>query len=277
MAEDRHQYSALPYDCVALPITRHYNFDHERMLNQIYHQQPIMGGYLSRPVYDPYRETASPFRYLADQSYLYAGDPNREIFPAQYSFALLDNVLKLYNFRYVVIYKEDYKFEQERQSVRELIEKQIGRDSIIQEDGHTILYKVPDSFWQRPTINPTLFMGEGWYGVEQNAEGLYRWMNQQANLYITVAQPTHLKLSLTALAFGGDRTLRLSANKQKLFEGQITPAPQPLEVEFDVTAGTTQLHLESLSLAQNAQEIGLGQDNRPLAFLVREIKLQSVG
>ncbi len=262
------------YAILELPITRHYNFDHERMLNQIYHGQPIMGGYLARPVSDPYRTPESPFRYLADQDYVYDGDPNREIFAAQHTFALVDNLLRLYNFRYVVLYKDDYKFERERQGNRELIERQLGKAALVQEDAHTILYKVPDSLWQRPALTPALFTGEGWYGVEQNTDGLYRWMGQSADLYVTVAQPAKIRLALTVQAFGGDRSLRISANNQKLFEGLSTPAPQPVEVEFMANPGTTRLHLESLTPAQTAQQIGLGQDTRPLAFLVRNLKIQ---
>jgi hypothetical protein len=262
------------YNLLELPITRHYNFDHERMLNQIYYQQPIMGGYLARPVSDPYRNPDSPFRYFADQTNVYGNDPDKDIFPAQNAFALLDNLARLYNFRYIVVYKDDYKFDRERQGVRNLIETRIGASALVQENEHTILYKVPDNLWQQTEITPGLFVGQGWYNVEQNADSFYRWLNQSGDLYLTLAQPRHIKLSLEILAFGGDRPLRLSLNGQKIFEGTITPAPQPLEIEFDAPAGTSALHFESLTPAQTAKDLGQGQDNRPLTFLVRKIKLQ---
>ncbi len=271
--------SSLPksgnYAILELPITRHYNFDHERMLNQIYHKQPIMGGYLSRPVTDPYRFPDSPFRYLADQSYVYGDDPNKEIFAAKHTFAQLDNILKLYNFRYVVLYKDDYKQEKERKGNRELIERVIGPGNLIYEDEHNLLFKVPDSFGPSEIVTTAIFTGNGWYKPEQNADGPYRWTEQQADLYLTVSQPQKIKLSLTALAFGDDRTMLVSLNNQKLYEGRVTPAPGLIEFEFEASPGTMRLTFQSQTPAQSAKDLGQGNDTRPLAFLIRNISFNN--
>jgi len=258
------------YTVLELPITRHYNFDHERMLNQIFYQQPIMGGYLARPVYDPYRDINSPFLYLADQRYFPEGafgDPAKDIYSANNGYALLDQMLKLYNFQYVAIYKDDYRFERERVAIRNLLNKELGQDALIYEDEHNLLYKTPSSLTQSPGV----FLGDGWYGVEQNGDGSYRWINQQADIYLTVSQAGQVKISLSAQAFGGDRQIRISSGGKLLFEGLVTPAPAPIEFSLDATPGTQAIRLESLSPAQTGKETGLANDIRPLAFLIRNL------
>jgi hypothetical protein len=261
------------YQILELPITRHYNFDHERMLNQTYHRQAIMGGYLARPVLSPYRTPESPFRYLADQTYAQA-DPNREVFPPDYSFAVVDNLARLHNFRFVAIYKYDYRFERERQAIKQLIEARLGKAAVIFENAGYALYQVPDNLWQKK-VEPALHLGEGWYEVEQNEGGLYRWTQQKADFYLTLSQPAKLKLTLTLRSFGGDRPAKLRYGDKVLWEARLTPAGEAVTVEVDLSQGTNRLTLESLTPAQTGKETGLSQDTRPLAFLVTEIRLQA--
>ncbi len=264
------------YSLLELPITRHYNFDHERMLNQIYHRQPIMGGYLSRPVRDPYREPGSPFRYLADQAYLYGVNPSQEIFPALNSSASVDNLLKLFNFQYVVLYKNDYKFEKERQSIRELIEQRLGKNAVIQEDTTTLLYQVPARIFENPTPTPSLFLGEGWYQPEENKDGFYRWANQAAEINVTVSRAGRFELSFTVQSFGANRPFAVTAGGRKFYEATLDLAPHLVKIELDLPPGTTSLRLESLTPATTALETGQGQDKRPLAFLVRSIIINNL-
>jgi hypothetical protein len=262
------------YQILELPITRHYNFDHERMLNQTYHRQLIMGGYLARPVLSPYRTPDSPFRYLADQTYAQT-DPKQEIFAPEYSFALLDNLARLHNFKFVAVYKNDYRFERERQAVKQLIETRLGKSAILFEDEGYALYQVPPDLRQK-VIDPGLHLGEGWYEVEQNADGLYRWTQQKADFYITVAQLTKLKLQIRVRSFGGDRPARLLFGDKVLWEARLTPAGENVSVEVDLPIGTNRFTLESLSPAQTGKETGISQDTRPLAFLVNRISLEKI-
>jgi hypothetical protein len=266
------------YHILELPITRHNNFDYTRMFTQISHGRPIMGGYLSRPIFDPYRLPESPFRYFTEQ--LYEQDPKKEIFPAEYSQNIPDILLKLNRFEYIVIYKEvtyyeengDFRTRTDISNAQNMVQGRIGKENLIFEDERAILYKVPDSFWQKPG-GVGMLVGDGWYGVESNAEGFYRWMRQTGYVHLTVEKAGKYKVSLDALAFGGDRTLRVQANDRTVFEGRITPAPQAVEFEVEVKAGTTTLALESLEKAQTPKEIGQGGDTRLLAFLVRNLKV----
>jgi hypothetical protein len=260
------------YRLLELPITRHNNFDYTRMYSQIWHEHPITGGYISRPILDPYRDPASPFRYFSDQLYLYGNDPNKEIFPASYTTDLTDLVLKLSHFDYVVVYKEDYKKQQEIDQIRALMESHLGKNSAIQEDERTITYKTPPQFWQKP-LGPGVMLGDGWYGVEKNEAGLYRWTQQNAELYLTVEKSGPVKLSLTLAAFGGDRDLRLSSEGHEILRDHITPEPKTVEVEFEAKAGVNHLTLESLTRAATPRELNMGDDTRKLAFLVQKITI----
>jgi len=175
-----------------------------------------------------------------------------------------------------VVYKEDYKKPKEIEQVRALLDNRLGKTSAIQEDERTITYKTPPDFWQK-SIEPGLMLGDGWYGVEQNATGRYRWTQPAANFYLTVAKSGPVKLRLTLAAFGGDHNLRLLLNGQEIFKGRITPAPQPVEIEFDAKAGPNSLRLETPDEVATPRDLNLGNDNRKLAFLVQNILVEEAG
>jgi hypothetical protein len=195
---------------------------------------------------------------------------------------MLDLMLKINRFEYIVIYKEvpyyddsgDFRTRTDISAAQNMVQSRIGKESLLFEDNRAILYKVPASFWQKP-LGVGMLVGDGWYGVESNADGFYRWMRREAYFYLTVEKGGKYKLALDALAFGGDRTLRVQADGKTVFEGRVTPAPQTLEFELEIKTGTTAFKVESLEKAQTPKEIGQGGDNRLLAFLIRNLQVTS--
>ena len=92
------------YGILELPITLHASNDHQRMFNQIMHGKGVAGGYLPRPVPDPYRQPDSPFARFT-QPYT-----TTDVL-AQDEDAATRALLQLYNFRYLAIYhaRKDYR------------------------------------------------------------------------------------------------------------------------------------------------------------------------
>jgi hypothetical protein len=152
-----------------LPITRHYQYDHPRMYNQIWHNRPIMGGFLARPVIDPYRDSSSPYNWLAQQRY-YKENYAKKIFNETANFNILRNLITLDKYRYIVLYKEAYRFERERARIKEIITSELGANSLVYEDDQTALYRVPtNNLGSQSALMPVgLWLGDGFYDGEAN-------------------------------------------------------------------------------------------------------------
>ncbi|HMA35318.1 MAG TPA: hypothetical protein VKY74_12685 [Chloroflexia bacterium] len=92
------------YGILELPITLHASNDHHRMFNQIAHGKGIAGGYLPRPIPDPYRQPDSPLARFTQP--FTATDVL-----AQDEDAATRALLQLYDFRYLALYhaQKDYR------------------------------------------------------------------------------------------------------------------------------------------------------------------------
>lgn len=258
------------YNLMELPITRHYQFDHARMYNQIWHEQPIMGGYLSRPLLvDPYREPSSPYNWLAQQKY-YAANFTDEIFAEKSAFNIVSNLAHQDKFSYIVVYKEAYRSSEEISRIKEIVSSQVGPDALLQEDDQIALYKVPPL---SANSQPGLWLGDGFFAPERNQDGPYRWAGEKTAFYAITGRAGKLKVTFDALAFGGNRRMQLFANNTLIFNDVLTPAQRNLSFEIDVQPGITEFRIVSPDGATSPKQLGQGSDTRPLAFLVRNLAI----
>lgn len=261
---------ASDYRLLELPITRHYQFDHARMYNQIWHQQPIMGGYLSRPLLvDPYREYNSAYNWLAQQKY-YASDFTNEIFTEKAAFNIVTNLAQQDKYSYVVLYKEAYRSNQEISRIKQIVISQVGPDALLQEDDQTALYKI---LLSAGTAEPGLWLGEGFFAAERNQDGPYRWAGEKTSFYAITDRAGKLKVSFDTLAFALDRRMQIFANNVEIFNDIVTPAQRKLSLEVAVQPGTTEFRIVSLNGATTPKLLDQGDDTRPLAFLMRNLSV----
>lgn len=258
------------YRLLELPITRHYQFDHTRMYNQIWHQQPIMGGYLSRPLLvDPYREANSPYNWLAQQRY-YANNFTNEIFSEKAAFNIVTNLAHQDKYSYIVIYKDAYRSGEEISRIKEIVSSQVGPEALIYEDDLSALYRVPPF---SATTEPGLWLGEGFFAPERNQDGPYRWAGEKTAFYAITDRAGKLKVSFDTLAFAQDRRMQIYANNVEIFNDIITPAQRKLSLEVEALPGITEFRIVSANGATTPKQLGQGEDTRPLAFLMRNLSV----
>ncbi|MEI6046363.1 MAG: hypothetical protein WCS37_18590, partial [Chloroflexota bacterium] len=257
-----------------LPITRHYNHDQVRMFNQIAHGRPILGGYLSRPVVDPYRSPDSPFAPLAELIIRQKRQPP-DIIPLSTNQEDLDTLVALYNFHYIVLYLNEFDDPYQLAGVTDLISNHYGSQQLVYKDETMAVYQVPDEHLEKSRSYVKLTLGSGWSPLEYDTnKDMWRWTGANSPLYATTfaAQKMHLKLTLNS--FEVDRRLQINLNGEAIFQSIVPNAATTLEVDLSLVEGRNELRLISLDGDQSPQEIYQGsKDTRRLAFAVHSIEL----
>lgn|GEM_PF-1252286 len=253
-----------------LPITRHYNHDHFRMYNQITHGRAIVGGYLSRPVIDPYRSPDSPFQPVADLVLRGKRQPE-DIIPATTNAEDLDNLVALYNFHYILIYPKEYAADTyQRDGVITLIEQHYGVQQLIYKDSEMLVYQVPQENMSRRPRNVSLYLGSGWYPLERDKSSLWRWSSGSSKVYATSVATEEVEVQVRVRSFEVSRRLEFSLNGVPVYTSQV-PVGEPINLSFKVmlSPGRNTLSLESGSGEQASTY--LSNDSRRLTFAVNSI------
>lgn len=256
------------YQLLELPITRHYQYDHPRMYNQLWHNRPINGGFLARPVIDPYRQPESAYNWLAQQRY-YEENYKKEILSEQLIFNTLSNLALLDRYKYVVLYREAYRYDWEYERIKKIIVNQFGSTSLLFEDKQNAVYSTATNL---ENLKPGIWLGDGFYDVESNQDGSYRWLQQEANFYVISAAPKHLTIQFDTLSFTQPRQMQIIANGQPVFNDLIRPEQSKITINYNLEIpGIVHFQVKSLSGVQSAKEAGYDNDNRLLSFLIRNL------
>ncbi len=263
-----------------LPITRHYNHDHFRMFNQIAHQRPIVGGYLSRPVIDPYRFPDSAFKPIAD---FQLRDTNKPPLPdiilRTNNYQDLDDLVTTYKFRYIVLYQKEFDSPNQLSGVIDLISRHYGTQQQLYKDDELIVYRVPADLAAQLQGVIDLTLGGGWNDLEQNPKDknrpLWRWSEQTARIYATAYTASKASLEFQLISFQTERTLQVQLNRQTIY--QIKVAPDQLKsvaIDLMLPAGRNEISLTSLEGDQSPAELDPNsKDTRRLAFAVNSVKI----
>jgi hypothetical protein len=170
--------SAVPKAILELPITKHGPDDALRMYYQTVHQRPLVGGYTSREVRDPYRNGNSGL-----QTWVAVDNPPTEPdVVAPLDPAGMTELLNFYKIGYLVLYPADYDNNLEAlDATRRLITLTLGAQSTpFFQDGLATVYAVPE----RTPQNPLLLLGSGWAERElvNKERGIYqRWLAEDAS------------------------------------------------------------------------------------------------
>jgi hypothetical protein len=262
------------FNLLELPITRHYNQDHFRMFNQISHERPIIGGYLSRPVVDPYRFPDTPFAPIADFIIRTKRQPN-DIITVATNQEDLDNLVSLYNFRYIVLYLQEFNNPPLLDGWLSLLSDHYGPQQKVYEDTDIVVFRVPDTYIQNRPHKVMLALGSGWYPAEQSNEEIWRWSQKQSLVYLTSVAAEKVEVTMELRSFYSAHNLQVKLNQQVVYETRVSEG-LPVEVSFQVSlpAGRNELALISkegdLSPAEIQKE---STDSRRLAFSVHSIKV----
>ncbi len=269
------------YNLLELPITRHYNQDHIRMFNQITHNRPILGGYLSRPVIDPYRSPGSPFAPIAD---LIQREKRvaTDIIPISTNQEDFNTLVAFYNFRYIIIYAQEFGSQEQFNGLMFLLEQLYGKAQQVYTSPEIIAYRVPDTYLKRTESKNRvkLELGAGWSKLEeQKRQGIWRWVGGKSEIFATDFIQQQVRLSVQLKAFNTVRHLKIVVNGQNLPAVSVSPDQYvTIEQELTLVEGRNLIELICLEGDTPAAEVYPGSnDSRRLAFAVQSIKIQKLG
>ena len=192
-----------------IPITKHQNYDSPRMLYQIYHGRPIIGGYLSRELRDLYREGDYALFDFID---LWKDEP--DIVPRK-TAEEWQGLLNYTNMGYLVFYPGDFIRLNDLSAAQNLIERALGKTVPVYQDNFVQVYQIPPTRLEKPVIVLT----QGWNNreiIDQKTGQAQRWIAQEAHANIVVGPEVRLEanynLQLEALSFFKTRRLQIIVN-----------------------------------------------------------------
>jgi hypothetical protein len=191
-------YAQLPPDDGALlPIPLNLNVSRsENLWYQTAHGRPIVGGFIGR-------EPPYPAKYAPGIRELRTGRrESQDILSPGWPEAGRE-ALDYYDIRHVLFHPDAMK--QTLAPMRALV-AELGLQATYG-DERLEIYPVPRTAAPRPLA----FLGQGWGGVEQDGERVWRWMGERAELYLVNphAEPRVVRLELELESFGRDRELSL--------------------------------------------------------------------
>jgi len=211
-----------------LPVTKHQNPDSPRMLYQIYHNRPIIGGYISRKLLDPYRQNDY---VLFD--FIQLRKDERDIVPRK-TAEEWRGLLNYANMGYIVLYPDDFARTSDQQTAAQnLIDRALEKSGPFYQDDFVRVYQIGPGRLEKPVFVLT----EGWNEPEiisRETGQVQRWLEEKekpeelgARANIVVGPEVKLQESYTlqieaASAFK-PRRLQVLLNGVQLQEVMLQP------------------------------------------------------
>lgn len=259
-----------------LPITKHQNPDSPRMLYQIYHGRPIIGGYISRKLRDPYRENDYA---LFDFVELRKDEP--DIVPHK-SAEEWRGLLNYANMGYLVLYPGDFSRDDGLKRAQDLIDRALGKVAPIYQDNLAKVYQIPAGKLEKPLI----VLSQGWAEpevIDKSAGRAQRWLDEveppeeiaaQANIVVgpEVKLQESYTLQLEAISFAKPRRLQIFLNNTLVREVSVPPALDNIEIAgLKLKPGDNHLELRPIAsegYSVPAEIISGSQDTRKLRIAI---------
>lgn len=207
-------YANLPApDGGLLPIPIHLNLSRsENLWYQTVHRWPIVGGFIGREPPYPLGKFAPGIRELrygerVENDILALGWPE-----------LARETLAAYDIRYVIYHPNTMgsSLPRMRDLMNELGFQATYRDPTME------LYPVPAV----ANPHPLVYLGAGWGGLEQEGERRWRWVGEQAELYLLnpLDQPRRIELELQMESYERNRPLSLRLDETALGSIEVSRA-----------------------------------------------------
>jgi hypothetical protein len=228
--------------------------DSRSLLNQICHGRPILGGYLARlPDYPLVRSPS------VIQALWWAEPPRPDIMPLSTVTELSARGVRFVLLDLTQLPRTDYA------DLRRWLEE--PGISVAHTSTTQVIYRV------EPVAAPTITLGSGWYGVEQNSARRWRWMQGQAELNLLANEQALVTLSFWATAYGSTRPLEIWSAGRLLTRVDIPAAPfdRTIVLRLLLTPGQTTLTLVSpMEISPEGRQLSLALSDLQLSSLPTE-------
>jgi hypothetical protein len=252
-----------------LPFSKdHFLSDGKLMLWGALRQKPLMGGYLSRRIVDPYDPEQSPFKVFRKL------DPVGDIFSPGADDAELE-ILNYYHIRYITVDLKEYQriYGKPPAKLTNYLEGIVGKETTLYQDEDTVIYRVPEL--QPNQKRPFMIVGNGWRGLE-NEQPPKRWIGNNAVITIYAFQDGLADLSFEGVAFAKTRHMTVNFNGKSLPTLEVKQDGwQTLKLEgLQLKKGENRLYLDPVEPANSPTEFDLNsKDTRNLSIAMRQVKL----
>ncbi len=197
------------------------------LLHQISHEQPMIGGYVSRRPEYPALDMPHIGQLITMQTWLRSDIVD--------TAAMLHAAQCYAPLRHILVERNEVTAQQIAEIEAVLTQIAAAPVAPSGQDSATIWYELPPS----PAVcEPFLFLGRGWYRLEQDATRRWRWMQAEATIWLVNPHPEaqNLVLEVQAEAFGDAGIQRmLSIFQQEHMLGSfIVRAGQPRIYRFTI-------------------------------------------
>lgn len=222
----------------------------DTLRHQLVHGRPIIGGFVARAPDYPFLEHVPGLfdLWLAQQ----IGQPRASSAPPLLSDRLdiLDQTaaarqaLAFYDLQTVVVRRTRLTSAAEQRIAALLTQLYPGIQPQFR-DAELTIYQLPSL----SDAQPFLFLGAGWYSLEQDPTYRWRWMADQAEVYLVNPRRTAqvVELHLAFSSFDAPRPLQVLLDDQALIGVQATPRLRTLHLRLTLPPGEHRLRLISRS------------------------------
>jgi hypothetical protein len=200
-------------DGALMPLPLYYNINRsENLTPQTVHEWPILGGYVARPPAYPFIAYTPGVRELVSGR----TEPNDIVTPGWPESGR--RALAAYDIQYVTMdltSDKDKYFSQVRERMQDL-----GVGAPLVADTDLEVYELPQTW----PVLPVGFLGPGWQPREYQNGTHWRWMGEQAEIWLfnPLDHSVVMKLSLTMASYHHTRTLHIALDDINI--GQIAVA-----------------------------------------------------
>jgi hypothetical protein len=264
--------------------------EHKRMYFQTFHGKKLMGGQLARD-----HKRLSPTDFVTHSPFFPAAMLNDSQTPPtsadmlqrprypQDSLALLNH----FNFRYIVVYPQAIKPEQQP-ALRRFLQDALGTPdpTPVYQDATLVAYKVPPPSAPLPPLLTEV--GQGWFRPDSANGQTWRWgqFGQSAEIYLVnlSQQPVKATLSFKAFSYAVPRRLRLTLNYESdiaTYNLPASPPDQPRQEQDATLEVTLKPGNNILTLYTFEQPIvpidftqGKDPDRRKISYGVRDFQVK---
>ncbi len=256
-----------------LPFSKdHYVSDAKLMLWGALRQKPVLGGYVSRPIDDPYDPAQSVFRVFRQLN------PINDIFQPDADDAELQ-ILNFYHVRYITVNYREYTriYGPPAEQLRDFLQNIVGKQALIYQDNAAQIevYRVP--ILKPVEKRPFMVVGQNWYPTEKSPAA-QRWLTDNATVSIYSFDQRTADLSFEATGFEEIKHMQVSLNGQPV--GQLTIEPGKWQ-KFSLTGlklnrDQNELRFDPLEQAHTPAKFDpSSKDTRNLNVALRQVDLVS--
>lgn len=234
------------------------------LLNQIAHEQPMLGGYVSRrPRYDALRFMP----HLAQLSELRRW-PQADIIDLPSTLLAAQCA---YPVRHVLVARSEVPPEQLAELEGVLATIAGHAVGVAESDAAYQRYELPST---QATCHPFLYLGRGWHQVERDQDRVWRWASAQSDLWLVNphAEPLGMTVEMELEAYGDagvQRMVQLEAGGTVIAEFPVERQRRTYRLFIVAPTGTTQLQLQADARVDDTT-------GRALSFSATRIRLVSV-